>query len=229
MPQIGQRAFVLGGNKKYASLVNNELIRYIGSDWLTLRVGILCAMGTDGTNNLTNTTLALGVCSGNTNPVGTNPTTAFSGMRGIIQANNFTYTANSGNPYFNMGLMYGLRRVNNTDTTAGIGNTTAYFATNTGSVQRRSLFFIDLARSGSVISFATNTGQLAQDFDFEDFLEALEYPSNPVAQNSNLFAASSQSINVGDANGPLDHVDLCWKNALNVPLEIYAWGAWRKT
>lgn len=228
MPQIGERIFVLGGSDKYCALTNEELIRPIGTDWSALRIGLMVALNTDGTNNITGR-LAIGVCSGNTNPVGNSNTTLFCGTR-TLSPGTWTYNANSGNPYFSSGAQYGLRRVGASDTTAGISNTNMFIATNTGSVQRRSLIFVDVAKAGSEQPFCTNTTQIASDYSFASFLEGLEYPSsgNLTIQNIALAVQTSQTISFDQTPGLLDHVDVQWTGASQA-LEIYAWGVWRKS
>jgi hypothetical protein len=226
MPQIGERIFVQGGNQKYCGLTNEELIRYIGTDWTSLRIGLLCAMNLNGTSTVAGR-LAIGVCSGSTNPMGAASTTLFCGM---LTQGDLTYNANSGNPYFSQGSAYGLRRVNNTNTTAGVGTTNMYLTSTDGSLQRRSLVFIDLNKGGSsnVVVFSNPTTQFNIDFSFAHFLEGLEYPSNPAVQGISLQSTSAQTVSFSETPGSLDHVDVRW-SGLSQALEIYAWGVWRKS
>jgi hypothetical protein len=229
MPQIGERIFVLGGNKKYCALTNEEIVRYIGTDWTSIRIGLLAAINTDGTNNITGR-LAVGVCSGSTNPVMAATTTLFCGMRNLSSAGAYVYNANAGFPYFSNGITYGLRRVGNTDTTAGVGNTNMFVTTNTGSLQRRSLIYVDLNKIGanSEQTWTNNTTQFGIDFNYSHFLEGLEYPGNPVVQNTSLFGNTIQTLSsFSEAPGPLDHVDIAW-SGLSQAFEIYAFGVWRK-
>lgn len=227
MPQIGQRIFVLGGTKQYCSLLNNELIRYVGTDWTSLRIGMAVALETDGTNGIVGR-LGIGVCSGNTNPLGSSNTTLFCGTR-TLTPSTWSYNANSGNPYFSTGSQYGLRRVGNTDTTAGISVTNLFIATNTGSLQRRSLVYVDVSKGGSELPQYTASAQIANDNSFENFLEGLEYASSGITiQNVALTASTAQGISFNEAPGPLDHVDIQWTGTAQA-LEIYAWGVWRRS
>ena len=101
MSNIGQRVFVLGGNQLYMTLANEEYVRAlsIGSTWTKLRLGLMCAITPDGTNNLLNMNCTMGVCSGAANPFGAASTTNWVGawLNGA-PAGNMTYTANAGSP-----------------------------------------------------------------------------------------------------------------------------------
>jgi hypothetical protein len=227
MPQIGSRVFVAGGAKQYCSLLNDELIRYIGTDWSSLRIGLLCALGTDGVNNITGR-LAIGVCSGNTNPVGSSNTTLFVGTR-TLSPGTWTYNANAGNPYFSTGSQYALRRVGASDTTAGVSVTNLFIATNTGSLQRRSMVFVDVAKAGTETPQYTASAQIANDNTFTNWLEGLEYANSGITvQNVALTSSSQQSISFDQTPGQLDYVDVQWTGAAQA-LEIYAWGVWRRS
>lgn len=229
MATIGERIFVLGGSKKYVSLANEEIVRYIGTDWTSIRIGLLVALNTDGTNNISGR-LGIGVCAGDTNPL-MNPTSTdlFVGHRTLSGSSTWTYNANSGNPYFSQSAFYGLRREGTTDTTAGVGNTTHYITTvDGGSIQRRSLIFLDLDKSGTTQPFSNATTQFGIDLDYAALVEGLEYPSTSLRVQDNLLQAqASQSLGFGTPES-LDHIDIAW-SGVDQALEIYALGVWRKS
>lgn len=227
MPQIGQRIFVAGGADNYCSLANEELIRYIGSDWTSIRIGMMAALNTNGVANITGR-LAVGVCSGNTRPVGNAATTLFVGNRTLVGSPTWTYNANAGNPYFSQSAQSGLRRVAGVDTTLSVGVTNFFIASNNGSLQRRSLIYADLIKTAGETPFCTPVAQMALDNSFSNFLEGLEYAgATPTVQNVAMTAATQQATSFDETPGLLDHVDVQWTGVTEA-LEIYAWGVWRR-
>jgi hypothetical protein len=233
MPFISSRIFVAGGTKKLMTLQNEEHVRYIGSDWLGLRIGILCAL-TDNAGGNVSGRLGIGVCSGQMNPLG-NPTntTNFTGFRNLSPAT-WTYTANSGDPYFTTGSFYALNRVGNSDTTAGIGGTNVNMVTTApgnGGLQRRSMIIVDLNRTnGAANSFYTSTAQFNADYSVGDFLMAMEYSTinqTPVFRGITMSAGSQQTIGMSFVPGALDSVDVHWSGASQA-LEIYGMAVYRK-
>lgn len=227
MPQIGSRVFVAGGTKQYCSLLNDELVRYIGSDWTSLRIGLLVAMQENGVSSVSGR-LGIGVCSGNTNPLGAASTTLFCGTRSLSPST-WAFNANAGNPYFSSGVQYGLRRVGNTDTTAGLSVTNLFIASNGGSLQRRSLVYVDVSKAGTELPQYTASAQMANDNTFTNFLEGLEYAGSTLTiQNVALTSSTQQGITFDQTPGLLDHVDVQWTGAAQA-LEIYAWGVWRRS
>lgn len=236
MPFISSRLFVAGGTKKCITLLNEEHVRYIGSDWTGIRIGMLCALTENGVSNITGR-LAMGVCSGQTNPVGNaTSTTGFVGYRSLSPST-WTYTANSGDPYYASGIFYGLRRVNNTDTTYGIGSTNLSIvstAPGNGSLQRRSLIYVDLnkANGGGIVAYTANA-QFGADYSVGDFLMGLEYSSvgqTPVIRGTSLQGSSSQTIDLSppSAGNVFDCLDIHWSGTSQA-LEIYALGVYRKS
>jgi hypothetical protein len=230
MAFISSRVFVAGGTKKLLSLTNEEFVRYIGTDWTTIRIGLLCAI-VDNAGGTVVGRLAVGVCSGQTNPCGVNPTTNFAGAR-VLNGSNWTYNANAGDPYFSNGSFYGLRRVANVDTTAGIANTTVNIVTTApgnGGLQRRSLLLVDISKAGSEIPYFTQSTQVANDFTYVDFLAALDWqPVTPIIRNLTMGVATSQAVSLDPTPGAYDNVDIHWTGTAQA-LEIYALGIYRRS
>src|SRR5438876_3919296 len=183
MSVIASRAFNLIDDK-YLTLANEEYVRTlaIGTNWTKLRIGMLLALATDGTNNLQGTNLVWGLSSGKTNPFGAVTTTNFLGMKFGYDANSdvLTYVANSGNPYFWSGQGL-ITKVGSTKT---IWNGNAFechrIATNTGSLQRRCLLYMQITKGSpnySVTYWNQNTTGVAKDFTPAHLLEGLEQPT----------------------------------------------------
>lgn len=230
MAFINQRSFVSGGTKKLLSLLNEEHVRYIGTDWTSIRIGLLCAIVDNAGANVAGR-LAVGVCSGQTNPCGVNPTTNFAGAR-VLSGNNWVYTANSGDPYFAQGAFYGLRRVANVDTTAGIANTTINIVTTApgnGGLQRRSLLLVDISKTNSEQPFCTQTTQFANDFSYIDLLAAMDWGSTgATVRNLALGGATAQTISLDQTPGVYDNVDIHWTGTAQA-FEIYALAIYRRS
>jgi hypothetical protein len=233
MPFISSRIFVAGGTKKLITLQNEEHVRYIGSDWLGLRIGILCALTDNAGGNVVGR-LGIGACSGQTNPLG-NPTntTNFIGFRNLSPTT-WTYTANSGDPYFTSGTFYGLNRAGNTDTTAGVGSTNVNIVTTApgnGGLQRRSLIIVDLNRTtGNINSFYTSTAQFNADYTVGDLLMAVEnnaINNTPVFRGTTMSAGTQQNIGMSPVPGAFDSVDVHWSGTAQA-LEIYGMAVYRK-
>jgi hypothetical protein len=235
MPFISSRIFVAGGTKKLMTLQNEEHVRFIGTDWTTLRIGMLCAIQDNAGANVTGR-LGIGVCAGQTNPLG-NPTntTNFFGSRNLSGAGaTWTYTANSGDPYFANGSFYGLMRQGNVDTTAGVATTNINIVTTAlgnGSLQRRSLVIVDISKGGTQ-AFYTGTAQFNADYMVGDFLSCLEASNvfvTPTFRAITLTASTSQApAGFNQTPGLLDCLDIHWTGTAQA-FEIYALGVFRKT
>lgn len=231
MAFIQSRTFVLGGAKKLLSLTNEEIVRNIGTDWTSVRIGILCAIVDNAGGNVTGR-LNIGVCSGQTNPCGVASTTNFAGARTLSGGQTWTYVANSGNPYFTNGSFYGLRRVGNSDTTAGVANTSLNIVTTapgTGGLQRRSLVMVDISKAGSELPYCTQTTQFGQDYSYVDFLAALDWQnSTPTTGGQAMGPLTSQAISLDETPGAYNNVDIGWTGTAQA-LEIYALGIYRRS
>ena len=232
MASIGSRTFNLIGDK-YLTLANEEFVRTlaIGSDWNKLRLGLLLALSTDGTNNLQGTDLVWGLCAGKTNPFGAASTTNFLGMKfGAYDTTEvMTYNANSGNPYFwtNRGMM---KKVGATRSLLfGAALEFHRLATNTGTLQRRSAHFMEIAKGSpnfTVTVWSMPLTGMAKDFTPAHLLEGLEQPSTILVNGEALGVGTPWTTAFDQVAGALDTVDLYWNKAA-FPLEIYALAAYR--
>jgi len=232
MANIGSRVFNLVSDK-YLSLANEEFVRTlaIGTNWTKLRLGMLMALNPDGTNNLSGTNLLFGLCSGKTNPYGSANTTNFLGMKfgADISSDLLTYVANSGNPYYWSGRGV-IKKTVATPTVAG-ANTLEFhrIATNTGSLQRRSLHFVEITKGSpnfTVVHWNLSATGVAKDFTPAHLLEGLEQAGSITVNGEALGAGNSTAIAFTEAAGSLDSVDVYWNRAA-FPLEVHALAAYR--
>lgn len=232
MANIATRTFNLIEDK-YLTLANEEYARTlaIGSDWTKLRLGLLLALPTDGTNDLQGTELVWGLCAGKTNPFGAASTTNFLGMKFGSSATSdvLFYNANSGNPYFHSyrGLM---KKVGATRSLLN-GNVAEFhrITTNTGAVPRRSAHFMELSKgspSFSVTLWSMPLTGMAKDFTPAHLLEGLEQRTSITVNGESLGAGITGTAAFDEGPGALDTVDLHWNKAA-FPLEVYALAAYR--
>jgi hypothetical protein len=232
MATIATRSFNLIEDK-YLALGNEEFVRTlaIGSSWTRLRVGLLVALTPDGTSDLQGVQLVWGLCSGKTNPFGAATTTNFLGSKWGTNAagDTLTYNANSGNPYYWCGRSM-MKKVGATKSVLN-GVTTEFHraATNTGSVQRRSLLLMEITKGSpnfTMTAWNLAATGVAKDFTPAHLLEALEQATSVVVNGETLGAGTSVSTAFDEGAGALDTVDVHW-NKSAFPLEIYALATYR--
>jgi hypothetical protein len=234
MPFISSRIFVAGGTKKLMSLLNEEHVRFIGTNWTTIRIGVLCALQDNSGANVTGR-LGIGVCSGQTNPLGSTNTTNFVGFRHIVGVPTQTFTANAGDAYFTNASFFSLLRQGNTDTPVGLSTTTLNIvstAPGNGALQRRSLIMLDISKTtGAVQPFYTATNQFNADYTVGDMIACMEYSAafqTPAFRGITLTASTSQTPGFSQVAGLYDCLDIHWSGTAQA-LEIYGLGVIRKS
>jgi len=228
---VFEKALLLGGASFLRTLT-------YGGGWSRIRIGALVGLTENGTSNISDGILMLGVCSGKDYPASAfNTRSAFGysfvGSPVVGSTRLLTYTANSGYPYFSptSGVVY-----RNT-TPAGYQVSGAAGAlwlpvAYTGTQKRRFPIYFDITRrsGGGVITAATAYGvavaATAQlDFRPDHFQDGLDQLGTPTIYSTTLSASTTiTTVNIGDEFGPLDTFELFW--SLNTfPLEVYAVGA----
>ena len=232
MANIGSRTFNLIEDK-YLTLANEEYARTlaIGSDWTKLRLGLLAALSTDGTNDLQGTSLAWGLCAGKTNPFGAASTTNFLGLKfgAYADSDSLFYNANSGNPYF-WSYRGAMTKIGATRSIVN-GNLVEFhrLATNTGALPRRTALFMEIAKGSpyfGVTMWSMPLTGMVKDFTPAHLLEGLEQPAGIVVNGETLGTGSYSTVAFDEVAGALDTVDLHWNKAA-FPLEVYALAAYR--
>lgn len=227
MSTIGQRVFAVGGNDKYLTLANEEYARVleIGNNWTSLRLGVMLAFTPDGTNNILNCTLALGVCSGLSGTFGGST----SNWAGAL-INNSTLTYNAGPPpYFGAGHAVATKIAT---TINASGAPTYNQTTTTGSPQRRALLYAQLIKGSpqyTVDALAVQSvspAAIALDYAYDRFIYGMEQAAATVSLNGYSLGRTTTTLNFSEGPGPLDTFNLFW-NKLLFPVEIYAVAAYR--
>lgn len=230
---VFDKALLLGG----ASYVRRLSF---GSMWSRIRIGALVSVTPNGTNNLSDMLMTLGLCSGMQYPGSSNlPASAFGasiiGIYALGSTNTLSYTANSGFPYFvtSAGSIY-RRQGAMTTNSVTFGQTFFLPVAYTGALasKRRFPIIVDITRSfggsgaASVIVYGVTTAATAQnDFRPDDLQSALDQLGTPSMRGLALTPSTTvTTVSIGDETGPLDTFELFWaKN--NTPLEVYAVGA----
>ncbi len=241
MAIIGTRAFNLIEDK-YLTLGNEEYLRplSIGNNWSKLRLGLMLALPPNGTSNLTGCSLVVGVCSA-ASPFNTTGGYAAASTRNFVGVDvatdgsggaalgTLSYNAGSGNPYYSTTYSGARRRVGTTDTFVAATTLTHAVAQNTGTLQRRTLLYVEIAKGSPnyTVKYYAANGTLAMlDFAERDLLDGLEQAGTPVVNTQTMFASSAMAVACDETAGVFDTVNLFW-NRTTYPLEVYALAAFR--
>jgi hypothetical protein len=241
MANIGSRTINLIEDK-YLTLANEEYLRplSLGNNWTKVRLGLMVALTPNSTNNLIGCSLVLGLCAAatpfaNTTGYAAASTGNFVGLdfithsSGTSAAGDLVYAAGSGNPYFS-GTFTGVRRrVDTTNSFQVTSSLNQCIAANTGSLQRRSLLYLDITKGSPNYTFKPFVHQSAQavlDFDPAGFLDGLEQPGTPIVNGSTLATCTAVTIACDEVAGAFNTANLFWNRAAYA-LEVYALAVYR--
>ena len=181
MAEIISQTFADGANLAL-QLQNEEWGREfaIGSDWTRIRLGFMANLIPDGTANITSAQLRFGFSSSSSMHFGSQSAGLFYGglmpNSGTYTGGTFTYNAGGGEPYFSAGGIYRVRSLAGT-LSGGSSAGSPYIATNTGTTARRSVFMVELLKSGTSMivgagSFNGGTGS-GTDHTLAEFRSAM--------------------------------------------------------
>lgn len=227
MPQILERIFAAGGNTKLLSINNGEYVRQlnIGNDWNYIRLGLLVAIPTNGATGSRTMQWSWGLGS---NMVGQSSYSTPHWIGSYSTSSVLAYTANSGLPYYTFQPQFA-RKVGTSVTTANVGTIQFNFATTSGTLQRKTPIFLDIARSFTIQNLTLSGGNpMNPDYSMTDMLEAMETPPGTTASaQGNNFSGSTQNTLVGDDSpGELNTFCIYWGSNL-FPLEVYGMAVYR--
>jgi len=240
MADIVSTSFALAPTTdKSLRIAGEEYLRKlsIGNSWTSIRIGVMCAMTPDGTNNLSACQFFVGMCSADGTFANTAGLTAASTTNSIgydffYRSTNeaATYATSSSLVYYvpanNGGSAY--RRVATTVTTTG-NNTTHNIGivSNTGATQRRSPHYIDitkgspnytLQRWGASSAVGAN---MTRDFSLAHFLGGFDTATPVLDGVTFVNTEGSLALAASEAAGNLDTVSVYW-NRTGFPMDIYA-------
>lgn len=227
---VYDKTLVLGG----ASLLRK--LTY-GGGWSRIRIGALVSVTPNGTSNISDAVLMLGLCSGKSFPGSSAQPLSSFGFSFVgspaIGTRTLTYTPNTGFPYFapTSGVIYRKTTPVGLQVSAAAG---AFFlpVAFTGTQKRRFPIYVDITRPigggglATVTAYGVTVAATAQlDFRPDHFQDGLDQIGTPTIYNTALSAGTTLStVGIGDEFGPLDTLELFW--SLNsFPLEVYAVGA----
>ena len=247
MPVIYARNFATG-NQQYLSLGPNDYTRTlsIGSGWLRIRIGILCALSTVSENAwpIRHCSLTLGVCNGSSSTGSVQApnhafSTGFPSLPNTASPSSWTYNAGSaGNSYFSLSNLFICSKwAAGVQTTSAVGSMTVALPSNTtlgGAIARRGICILDINKSAAVTGnitqgfMASAAGHMSTDLTSSDLYAALESPSGATIQGTamNTLALGNSLTFNETINGVLDTVFVYWSHA-TVPLQLYEIGIFR--
>lgn len=209
--------------------------------WFRIRIGLICAVTPDSTNNINDVLFTLGICSGNQYPGASANTLNFLGAS-IIGAPTvgatrlMTYTASTNGPYYSTTAGNFFAKTEGSIYSSGAAfNPVAMLSTtqDTASVyQRRTLLVLDITRpTGGTGSTAMTiygpSSTLVQYTDYrpDDLQMALDQLGTPTIRGQAMSVLSSNSTVVtSPLVGDFDTMEIFWSST-QFPLEISAIGA----
>jgi hypothetical protein len=235
MRQVGERVFAVGGNQKYISMQNDELVRQLGisNDWNRLRIGVLFAI--EASQTIYDADFVIGACNYGQNGDGiyswSCPNWCGVGFTDYDGSTNLAYTGGAA-PYFT-GYQYSTYRVGNTRAWWGGNVSPTYMPASVGTPQRRGIWIIQVTKGSpnfSVDAWGVNSASLvAQDWTYENLIEATAQNNNPPFVGTTAlvrWAAPTASGAISESNGIMDSVSVAWKN-MTYALEIYGVAVYR--
>lgn len=145
------------------------------------------------------------------------------------QVGDWTYNANSGNPYYSTTSYNGVVRIGTTTYASGISSSVdSRIPISDVANPRRGLFIVDITKSATSWSFGQwcdTAAQTATDYNMTDLYNACEQvAANPVVRGVTLSAGVTVTVTGSGysetTNGYLNTMNLFW-NRIAYPLEIY--------
>jgi hypothetical protein len=229
MPYIIERVFAEGGNTKLLTLNNSEYLRKLNieNDWNTIYIGILAATQGNGTTANRTIRWGLGICS---DMSGVSPASTKHWVGSYATSSQLTYTANSGNPYYNFQPMFG-RKVGTSVTTANTGTIPFNFAISDSGLARKTPLWIAISRNSAsvygVVNSYMSAGGMSVDYSIEDLTSAMEMVgTTPTARGNSFAGSTANTLNGSEADGMLNTISIYWGSTV-FPLEIYGIAVYR--
>ena len=231
---IGQRVFASIPDN--VLLIAGEYLRQFKNtnQWQRIRIGVLCAMTPDSTNNITDCGFFLGICTGNVG-MGSWFTPYFVGASLIgtstaAATRTMTYNANTNDPYYSFSAGHSFKKIETTLTAIASTTATVGFPAFTGWRKRRAPFYVDITKTlggsgaATVTVYGLASGNVNQDYRPDHFMAGLDAFGTPICNGVTLTVLATTSTTVGEEMGPLDTFNLVWTRT-QFPLEVSALGA----
>lgn len=228
MAYIAERVFVLDATRKALVLDNAEFVRKlnIGNDWNQIYIGLLAATQGNGTVQNRIVRWGLGICS---DMSGLSPASTKHFVGSYSASSQLTYTANSGNPYYNFQPQFA-RKVGTAITTANIGTIQFNFPI-TETVLRKAPLWVAITRNSATVygvqNYAMAAGGMATDYTIENLMESMEQVgTTPAAKGTSFTLSTANTLNGSETDGELNTLSIYWGSTL-FPLEVYGIAVYR--
>ncbi len=209
----------------------------IRNAWQRLRLGVLCAVTSDGTLNLTDCNFVFGLCSSgasygqsSANFIGASLIGADLGVTRTL-----TYVASTTAPYYGGTAGQTFRKIDGVSTQISAAAATYFSPVYAGWYKRRAAYYLDITRpiGGSGNATLTLYGPAAtclQNVDLrpDHFMTGLDNQglstAPPVVNGQTYVALASTTTAIGEELGQMDTFNLAWSRS-DFPLEVSALGA----
>lgn len=211
-------ALRLGGNEFTQPIA-------VGEHWTKLRVGLLLTFPFYGAMNMPQAQFTVGMC--NTGKSYMSANSAFVGWcwGRANSGTDYTYTENSGNPFYTGGGFDGIVRVGTTNSTATVGSPTIRAPISTQANPHRGVWIYEVTKGTSTFGtggYAGGLAHMSMDFGMNDLYNALEQASiTPVLRDTSMVSLGAQQLAYAEQTyGYLNCVNVWW-NRMAYPIEIY--------
>lgn len=242
MAQITKRT-LLFQDKNLLLMFDDEWVRTLPfSNWVRIRIGVLCAVSPNGTSNITDAGFYMGVSSGKVNPGSAYNATSFFGISVVgpaapgstrtltYQAGLNTPVTGQNNPYYTSTIGQVFRKIGTAVTAVNFNTTSAILVpAGIGTQRRRIPIILDITRQAggggaySVSVYGVNSTIMAYDFRQDHLLEMVDNTGTPTVygQSLVLYATNLATVFGSDLDGQLDTISIYWSRSA-YPLELYA-------
>src|SRR5690606_16248389 len=145
-------------------------------------------------------------------------TTNFLGMKygQTSGGNTWTYAANSGNPYYHSERCT-IKKIGATKSTTGANSGEIHrFPTNTGTLQRKTIQFMEITKgnpSFGVRQWITPLTAMSKDFTSAHLLDGLEQAGSITVNGVSFGTGDLANFGFDEGAGALDTVDVFWNKS----------------
>jgi len=227
MAAIGQLTFPSGVDQ-YLALGQEELVRKltIGNSWNSIRITLHLAFDGHTAANIGYCHLYAGVCSGTVQTLASGNPLNYVGI-GFhnTSSDNYIYTANSGNPYWETNGNAVYYKSGGALTLSQIGgNGSSIPEAGQGTILRRGAVACVITKGASTytVQHLYTTSYRSADLTTAAFIDLVEQ----VVNTPSVFTSTQATPAISEAYGPLDTLSIMWNRGV-YPIHLYAIGVTR--
>ena len=201
----------------------------IGNTWSSLRLSIHVAVNNNSGAYDAAAALRIGMCSGQAQPF-SSPTCK--NYVGIALDTGWTFAANSGNPYYNLGNWISwATKINGVLATSTINNSGINYipCAASGSTFRRVILAVLITKgspSYTLNDLAPSSSFINTDLTTAQFLDFVDQTNAAPTIAGVTWTAPSVGVTMSEAAGPLDTLSIMWNRSV-YPLHLYGIGVTR--